>query len=353
LLSFLIHLLFFFFEKNWEICFLSFCLIIFSFFFFSIINFFFFSFFFELSIVPIILLVLGYGYQVEKISAIYYLIFYSFFTFFPFLFFYFFFDYFLVLVYFNFFVSPEFFFILIFGFLIKFPVYFLHFWLPKVHVESPTSGSILLAGLVLKLGVVGIFRSLICISFFCSYIFFIISILGILFCSFFCIFQWDVKCIIAYSSVVHISFLLFSFSCFILFCEFSGFLMSLVHGYVSTILFFLVGEFYGINFRRLIYYFINFFCRNIFFCLFFSIFFFLNSGFPISLSFFSEFFGISIFFLFYSYLFFFFVFYFLLTFYYSVYILISIFSGLNYFFIKIISIYIGCCCLFFSFIFLF
>ena len=173
LLSFLIHMLIFFFEKNLEICILSLNLIFFRFFFFSVISFFFFYFFFELSIIPIILIVLGYGYQVEKIGAIYYLIFYSFFTFFPFLFIYFLYDFFFILLYFDFYVSFEFFFILIFGFLIKFPVYFLHFWLPKVHVESPTSGWILLAGLVLKLGVVGLSRSLFCISFYCSYFFFL------------------------------------------------------------------------------------------------------------------------------------------------------------------------------------
>jgi NADH:ubiquinone oxidoreductase subunit 4 (subunit M) len=319
--------------------------------FFSTIRFFFFYFFFELSIVPIILIVLGYGYQVEKIGSVYYLIFYSFFTFFPFLFIYFLYDFFIILVYFDFYVSFEFFFILIFGFLIKFPIYFLHFWLPKVHVESPTSGRILLAGLVLKLGVVGLSRSLFCISFYCSYFFFFISILGIVLCSLFCIFQCDIKSIIAYSSVVHISFLLFRFSCFLLFCKSSGFLISLIHGYVSTILFFLVGEFYGIGFRRIIYYFVGFFCWNIFFCLFFSFFLFLNCGFPFSLSFFSEFFGIALFFLFYNYFILFFLIYFLLSFYYSIYIMISRFSRYNYFFIKIISIYIGCCCFFFSFIF--
>jgi NADH-ubiquinone oxidoreductase chain 4 len=44
------------------------------------------------------------------------------------------------------------------GFIIKFPVYFLHLWLPKAHVEAPTSARILLAGLLLKLGTVGFFR---------------------------------------------------------------------------------------------------------------------------------------------------------------------------------------------------
>lgn len=42
--------------------------------------------------------------------------------------------------------------------MIKFPVYFLHLWLPKAHVEAPTTASILLAGLLLKLGTAGFLR---------------------------------------------------------------------------------------------------------------------------------------------------------------------------------------------------
>ena len=44
--------------------------------------------------------------------------------------------------------------------IIKFPIYFLHLWLPKAHVEAPTTASILLAGLLLKLGTAGFFRIL-------------------------------------------------------------------------------------------------------------------------------------------------------------------------------------------------
>lgn len=43
-------------------------------------------------------------------------------------------------------------------FMMKFPVYFLHLWLPKAHVEAPTTASMLLAGLLLKLGTIGFLR---------------------------------------------------------------------------------------------------------------------------------------------------------------------------------------------------
>lgn len=98
---------------------------------------------------------------------------------------------------------------LILAFLVKFPIYTVHLWLPKAHVEAPVSGSIILAGVLLKLGGYGLFR--LSVYYFwgpLNLIFSIVrgvggSILGILCCR-----VRDIKVLIAYSSVVHISLII-------------------------------------------------------------------------------------------------------------------------------------------------
>lgn len=142
-------------------------MIFFGLFFFLVWNFFYLFIFFELTSLPIIFITLVFGVQVEKIRAIYIYVFFSFITGLPFIFYLFFYLNFFIYsgpVFFVLLVDFYFFLFLTLIFLIKFPIFLLHFWLPKVHVEANTLASMLLAGLLLKLGVFGFIRFFILIK---------------------------------------------------------------------------------------------------------------------------------------------------------------------------------------------
>jgi len=96
-----------------------------------------------------------------------------------------------------------------FSFASKIPMFPLHIWLPEAHVEAPTVGSVILAGILLKLGIYGFIRYNLTLfpdaSLFYSPIVFLICILGIIYASCNAIRQTDLKRIIAYSSIAHMN----------------------------------------------------------------------------------------------------------------------------------------------------
>nr|YP_010994965.1 NADH dehydrogenase subunit 4 [Cletus schmidti]WOZ13973.1 NADH dehydrogenase subunit 4 [Cletus schmidti] len=174
---------------------------------FSTMNLFMFYLYFESSMIPTLFLIFGWGYQPERFKAGLYLLFYTLFASFPLLIsiFYIFFYcntlfYYLILVDVNVYL----YFSLIFAFLVKMPMAFIHFWLPKAHVEAPVSGSMILAGVLLKLGGYGLYRVFIFMNMFCyNYIWVVISLFGSIMIGFLCLSQVDIKSMIAYSSVAH------------------------------------------------------------------------------------------------------------------------------------------------------
>lgn len=177
----------------------------------------------------------------------------------------------------------------LFMFLVKFPIFLLHSWLPRAHVEAPTVGSIILASCLLKVGRYGFGRFFrVLYRVYVDWVF-CFGLLGSLLRAICCLFSVDLKALIAFSSVFHMSFLLGGLCFFsderLVSCAF----VSCAHGFVSVALFYFAGIIYSNLGRRSLIYRRIF---NVFFMwvIFLGGLFFFNSSFPLSLSFFSEFF---------------------------------------------------------------
>nr|UXK95573.1 NADH dehydrogenase subunit 4 [Macropostrongyloides spearei] len=314
-------------EKNFNLLMLSAVLIMICLMFFISSNMLMLYMFFELSLFPILIMILGFGAQIEKVNSGYYLLFYAAVCSFPFLFIYYKSMFMFTVSYFDFIMTWEMFFILSLSFMMKFPVYFLHLWLPKAHVEAPTTASMLLAGLLLKLGTAGYLRILGSMNFVNNNFWVIISLLGMILASFSCVFQSDAKSLAAYSSVTHMSFLLLTMIFIMMSSKNSGLMMMLAHGYTSTLMFYMIGEFYHTSATRMVYFMNSFFSSSMFFGILFSLVFLSNSGVPPSLSFLSEFMIITNSMMI-SKVFFFMIFiYFMISFYYSLFLIVVSLMG--------------------------
>lgn len=160
-------------------------------------------------------------------------------------------------------------------------------------MEAPTTASMLLAGLLLKLGTAGFLRILGCLNFIHNNVWVTLAFLGMILAAFCCMFQSDAKALAAYSSITHIRFVLIALVFVILSGKTGGIILMLAHGYTSTLMFYLVGEFYHISGSRLVYYMRGFFGSSIIMGLIFAVVFLSNRGTPPSLSFVSEFVVIS------------------------------------------------------------
>src|SRR5512140_3623003 len=150
------------------------------------------------------------------------------------------------------------------GFAIKVPMFPFHTWLPDAHVEAPTAGSVILAGVLLKMGTYGFLRfSLpICPAALRSGATFLginsvgwvvlLSIIGIVYGSMVAMVQKDMKKLVAYSSVAHLGFVMLGFFALNEAGLQGGMLQSINHGLSTGALFLLVGIIYERRHTRMI-----------------------------------------------------------------------------------------------------
>nr|YP_009729777.1 NADH dehydrogenase subunit 4 [Copris tripartitus]QHW07555.1 NADH dehydrogenase subunit 4 [Copris tripartitus] len=229
-------------------------LLISLFFTFVSMNLFMFYLFFEMSLIPTLILIVGWGYQPERLQAGIYLLFYTLMASLPMMI--------SIFYYYEKFNSLDFYFMyylidnmymymcMNMVFFIKMPMYLVHLWLPKAHVEAPVAGSMILAGVMLKLGGYGLMRVMpifLKIGLKFNFIFVIISMFGGLLVSFICLRQVDIKSLIAYSSVAHMGLVLGGIMTMSYWGMCGSLVMMLAHGLCSSGLFCLA----NISYERL------------------------------------------------------------------------------------------------------
>jgi len=142
------------------------------------------------------------------------------------------------------------------AFAIKIPLFPFHTWLPDAHVEAPTGGSVILAGVLLKMGLYGLIR----IGFpvfpyateFYSPVFAILGVVGIVYGALVAWVQTDMKKLVAYSSVSHLGFCVLGYASLNLEGLQGCILQMLNHGVSTAALFFVVGVLYERKHTRLI-----------------------------------------------------------------------------------------------------
>nr|YP_010309764.1 NADH dehydrogenase subunit 4 [Lagorina sericea]UMR54881.1 NADH dehydrogenase subunit 4 [Lagorina sericea] len=221
---------------------------------FSAMNLFLFYIFFEVSLIPTLMLILGWGYQPERLQAGIYMLFYTLFASLPMMI--------TIFYYYSLFGTLEFCFLegemgeivlylcMNMVFFIKIPLFFVHLWLPKAHVEAPVSGSMILAGVMLKLGGYGLMRMMVIfinVGLTINYFFIGLSMIGGVIISLVCLRQSDMKSLIAYSSVAHMGLVVSGILTLNYWGMIGALIMMIAHGLCSSGLFCLA----NLNYERL------------------------------------------------------------------------------------------------------
>nr|YP_010478211.1 NADH dehydrogenase subunit 4 [Nesophrosyne ogradyi]UVI59655.1 NADH dehydrogenase subunit 4 [Nesophrosyne ogradyi] len=227
---------------------------------FSSLNFLYMYISFEFVLIPLMILILGWGYQPERLMSGMYLFFYTSFASLPLL---------MMILYMSYTANSLFFdylilesklflvhLIMVLVFMVKFPMFLLHYWLPKAHVQAPVSGSMILAGLMLKIGGYGLIRVMTIYEYMFieySYIWFTFSIVGSFLASLICLVQGDMKCLIAYSSVSHMGMVIMGMMTMSIWGLSGSYFLMLGHGFCSSGLFYMANMLYSRTLSRSFY----------------------------------------------------------------------------------------------------
>nr|WRK68530.1 NADH dehydrogenase subunit 4 [Potomida semirugata] len=217
---------------------------------------------FEFSLIPILLIILGWGYQPERLQAGKYMMLYTVSASLPLL----------VLILLVLTSSGSVFWgwgcygdvgvgwlvtlCASLAFLVKLPIYGFHLWLPKAHVEAPVAGSMVLAGVLLKLGGYGLVRVFYVLGLVSSFTMTVVFCLGLgggVVASVICFAQNDVKALVAYSSVGHMSLVLGGVFSSTEWGWLGCLMMMVAHGLCSSGMFFLASETYKCYGTRSLY----------------------------------------------------------------------------------------------------
>nr|DBA43619.1 TPA_asm: ND4 [Bombus melanopygus] len=288
-----------------------------------------FYFMYESSLLLIFYMIMEWGYSEDRVLSAFYLMFYTLVFSLPMLF--------LIFKLMNYSGSINFFMLeilmikfdsfnfmyLLMSFLVKIPMYMFHGWLIKAHVEASFFSSMILASVMLKLGSYGMLRFMMVFKMLFKMMKFyllIINLLGMLILSLMCLFQFDMKLIIALSSVVHMGIMSMGLLMGKKISVLGSLMMMICHGLVSSGLFYLVNMIYMQTSSRII--FINKGMINLMpsmtmmwfmMCVY-------NSGAPLSLNMVSEIFLLISLISWCKYLFLFLLIYCLISFLYSIYL---------------------------------
>lgn len=179
------------------------------------------------------------------------------------------------------------------SFATKVPMVPVHLWLPEAHVEAPTAGSVILAGVLLKLGTYGFIRFSFPLfpeaCFYFAPFVYALSVVGIIYTSFTAIRQSDFKRIIAYTSVAHMNLVMLGLFSFNVIGLEGAILQSLSHGFVASALFLIIGVVYDRHHTRMVKYYGGLVHTMPIYIVIFLIFTMANIGLPGTSSFVGEF----------------------------------------------------------------